>query len=87
MLDLIGIITLSFVALGILVLFAKMLVALILLPLKLGIWMVKGALGLLLIVPVTIVAVLLATGVLPVVLLVVAVPLLACIGIFACLFA
>ena len=87
MFELLAFVTIGFLVFGLLALAFKTVVVLILLPLKLGLLMFKGLIGLILVVPAVIIAVCVAVGVVPVLLAIIAVPVLACVGLLACLFA
>ena len=61
----------------------KLLFSLILLPFKLGLWIVKGVFAVLIVIPAVILAVCALSAVLPVVLVVIAVPFLCVVAAFA----
>jgi hypothetical protein len=66
-----------FLAVAFVVFFVKLLFSLLILPIKLGFWLFKGALGLLLVVPIVLISVGAASLILPMVISLVALPVVA----------
>ena len=85
MIEFLVFIGLFFLAGAVLLVVAKLLFALVLIPFKLGFLMLKGVVGLVLFVPALIVGIFVVIGVLPLLLGLIALPVLAGVGILVCL--